>query len=196
MFDRMRSKYPTAEWVQRPGTRPFAGITANDPDGNVFDLSQRKMANRDQIYVENSGEQAERHISHVAMRTMRPDEMARFYTDVFGLAEQNSKPGDPNHYLTDGKMTLMIIPWRIKNYVGQSILPTGMDHFGFSVESIEKFQEDLDRIANNNSILAPIPVGRGKEHAVRLELLKQQCPMGEMFISDPDYTMISVQVRN
>jgi catechol 2,3-dioxygenase-like lactoylglutathione lyase family enzyme len=196
VFDRMRSKYPTAEWVQRPGTRPFAGISANDPDGNVFDLSQKKMENRAQIYVENSGDPSDRRISHVAMRTMRPDEMARFYTDVFELAEQNSKAGDPNHYLTDGKVTLMIIPWNIKNYLGQSILPTGLDHFGFSVESMDKFQEDLDRIANNNSILAPIPVGRGKEHAVRLELLKQQCPMGEMFIADPDYTMISVQARN
>ncbi len=45
VFERMK-KYADAAWVQRPGTRPFAGITANDPDGNVFDLSQRDMANR------------------------------------------------------------------------------------------------------------------------------------------------------
>src|SRR5580704_10521220 len=145
VFDRIKTKYPGADWVQRPGTRPFAGITANDPDGNVFDLSQRKMANRSAIYVENSGEQSERRISHVAVRTLRPDEMARFYADVFELAEQNSKPGDPNHYLSDGRVSLTIIPWRIQNYLGQSILPTGMDHFGFSVESMDKFQEDIDR---------------------------------------------------
>src|SRR3954447_14621168 len=115
VFDRMRTKYPDADWVQRPSTRPFAGITANDPDGNVFDISQRKMANRSGIYLENDGNQNERCISHVAMRTMRPDEMARFYVDVFQFAEQNAKPGDPNHYLSDGKMTLMIMPWRIKS---------------------------------------------------------------------------------
>src|SRR5580765_1126658 len=45
-FDRMRTKYPEADWVQRPSTRPFAGITANDPDGNVFDISQKDMKNR------------------------------------------------------------------------------------------------------------------------------------------------------
>src|ERR1700694_1039220 len=36
-FDRMRTRYPGAD------SRPFAGITANDPDGNVFDLSQKQM---------------------------------------------------------------------------------------------------------------------------------------------------------
>src|SRR5213082_4107394 len=46
VFERMRTNYPAADWVQRPSTRPFAGITANDPDGNVFDLSQKQMANR------------------------------------------------------------------------------------------------------------------------------------------------------
>src|SRR5688572_20715102 len=57
VFDRTRSKYPQAGWVQRPSTRPFAGITANDPDGNVFDLSQKDMTNRASSYVENSGNQ-------------------------------------------------------------------------------------------------------------------------------------------
>src|SRR5438309_7122361 len=104
VFERMRARYPGADWVQRPSTRPFAGITANDPDGNVFDLSQKQMANRAGVYVDNEGAaQYERHISHVAMRTMRPDEMAKFYIDVLQLSEQNAKPGDPNHYLTDGK---------------------------------------------------------------------------------------------
>src|SRR3954469_5508733 len=66
-FDRMRTKYPDADWVQRPSTRPFAGITANDPDGNVFDISQKDMKNRHAAYVQNSGEQQARCITHVAM---------------------------------------------------------------------------------------------------------------------------------
>ena len=189
------ARHKAADWVKRPGSRPFAGITANDPDGNVFDISQRKMENRGAIYVENQGEQAERCITHVAMRTMRPDEMARFYTDVFELKEANSKPGDPNHYLTDGKVTLMIMPWRIKNYVGQSILPTGMDHVGFTVESVEKLKADVEEVVGFNPVLNPIPVGKGKEQGARLDLLKQQCPMGQHFLSDPDFTMIAVSER-
>ena len=194
VFDRMRSKYPQASWIHRPTTRPYAGITANDPDGNVFDLSQKNMKNRLGIYVDNEAStQAPRHISHVAMRTMRPDEMARFYSDVLELQEQNAQPGDPNHYLTDGKMTLVIIPWKITNYDGQSILPTGMDHIGFTVENLEKFKEDVEETVGVNPVLNPIPVGRGKEQGARLDLLKKQCPIGEYFLSDPDYTMLAVR---
>src|SRR5712672_4722769 len=197
VLDRIRTKYPGADYVQRPSTRPFAGITANDPDGNVFDLSQRNMANRADVYVDNEvSEQHERHISHIAMRTMRPYEMARFYIDVLELSEQNAKPGDPNHYLTDGKMTLMIMPWQIRNYLGTSILPTGMDHIGFTVESVDKLKEDVDEMVGVNPVLNPIPVGKGKESAARLELLKQQCPIGEHFLSDPDFTMLAVRGRN
>ena len=194
VFDRMRSKYPQADWVQRPSTRPFAGITANDPDGNVFDLSQKQMANRSGVYVENETRgHNERHISHVAMRTMRPDEMARFYVDVLQLSQQNAAAGDPNHYLTDGKMTLMIMPWRIKNYLGTSILPTGLDHIGFTVEDVDKLKDDVEELVGINPVLNPIPVGKGKESAARLELLKRQCPIGEHFLSDPDFTMIAVR---
>lgn len=194
-FERMKA-FPMADYVQRPSTRPFAGISANDPDGNVFDISQRQMKNRDAIYVENSGEQAERRISHVAVRTLRPDEMARFYSDVFGLKEVNSKSGDPNHYLTDGKVQLILIPYKIKNYVGQSILPTGMDHVGFEVESIDALKKDLEEAVGINPCLQPIPVGGGPEQGARLELLKKQCPTGEFFLSDPDFTMIAVSQRH
>ncbi len=193
VFDRMKTKYPSADWVQRPSTRPFAGITANDPDGNVFDLSQKQMANRSGVYVENDGNQHGRHISHVAMRTMRPDELARFYVEVFEFAEQNAKPGDPNHYLSDGKMTLMIMPWKITNYVGQSILPTGMDHIGFTVESVDKLKADTDELIGINPVMNPIPLGKGKEGGARLDLLKQQCPISEHFMSDPDFTLLAVR---
>jgi len=112
---------------------------------------------------------------------------------VLQLSEQNAKPGDPNHYLSDGKMTLMIMPWRIKNYLGTSILPTGMDHVGFTVESVDKLKEDVEELVGVNPVLNPIPVGKGKESAARLDLLKRQCPVGEYFLSDPDFTMIAVR---
>src|SRR5947208_13055883 len=55
VFDRMRKRYPTVKWLKRPSTRPFAGITTHDPDGNMFDISQKDMANRTSVYVENTG---------------------------------------------------------------------------------------------------------------------------------------------
>lgn len=196
IFDRMSSKYPAAHWIERPSNRPFAAITANDPDGNVFDLSQKKLDNRRHVYEENTGEQNKRFISHVAIRTMRPDEMARFYVDVFGLAEQNAGAGDRNHYLSDGRVSLVIMPYDIRNFVGQSILPTGMDHVGFTVEDMQAFQSDLDDLVGGNPVMTAAGVGVGREGAARLELLRRQAPYAQAFVSDPDYTMLAVTTRN
>jgi catechol 2,3-dioxygenase-like lactoylglutathione lyase family enzyme len=195
-FDRMRSKYPAANWIERPPTRPFAAISVNDPDGNIFDLSQSNSANRAHVYTENSGEVNPRYISHIAIRTMHPDEMAQFYTDVFELTPQNRKAGDPNHYLSDGHVTLMLIPWNIQNYNQQTILKAGIDHIGFTVESIDKLKADVEDMVDINPILNPIPFGRGKEGGNRLALLKKQCPIAEHFMTDPDFTLIAVSEKH
>jgi catechol-2,3-dioxygenase len=195
-FDRMRSKYPEVHWLERPATRPFAAISANDPDGNVFDLSQADSKNRAHVYTENKGEVKDRYISHIAVRTMHPDEMAQFYVDVFELTPQNKATGDPNHYLSDGHVTLMLIPWDVRNYADTNVLLRGLDHIGFTVESIEKLKEDVDEAVGINPLLNPIPFGRGKEGGARAELLKKQCPIGEHFMSDPDYTLIAVRERH
>ena len=57
----------------------------------MFDISQKDMANRTSVYVENDGKVNPRHINHVALRTMNPDDMAEFYRDVFELAPSNVK---------------------------------------------------------------------------------------------------------
>ena len=57
----------------------------------MFDISQKDMANRTSVYVENDGKANPRHINHVALRTMNPDDMAEFYRHVFELAPSNVK---------------------------------------------------------------------------------------------------------
>src|SRR6202023_1553306 len=171
-FERMRSKYPTVKWLQRPSNRPFAGVSTHDPDGN--------------------GEVNARHIDHVALRTMRPDAMAKFYRDVFELAPSNKGAGDRNHYLTDGHMTLVIMPWDITDYDGTGIITAGMDHIGFKVESVDKLQEDVERIAANNPLLAPAPVGTGAEGKKLLELFRRSCPLGQHHLADCDGVLIDV----
>ena len=54
-YERMRAKYPTVKWLKRPSTRPFAGVTTHDPNGIMFDISQKNMTNRTSVYVENDG---------------------------------------------------------------------------------------------------------------------------------------------
>src|SRR6266545_2637160 len=192
VFDRMRKKYPTVKWLKRPATRPFAGITNHDPDGNVFDLSQKNMANRTSVYVENDGKSNPRHINHVGVRTMRPAEMAEFYQDVFELAPANKREGDSNHYVTDGHMTLVIMPWDITDYDGTGIITAGMDHIGFKVENLAAFKQDVERVAADNPRLAPEPLGTGAEGKALLELFRRSCPLGQHHMADCDGTLIDV----
>jgi len=194
VFDRMRKKYPTVKWLKRPSTRPFAGITTHDPDGNMFDISQKDMANRTSVYVENSGDANPRHINHVALRTVNPDDMATFYRDVFELAPRNveKRADDRNHYLTDGHMTLVVMPWDITDYEDTGIITAGMDHIGFKVESVEAFKADVERIAADNPRLAPAPVHTGKEGAALEKLFARSCAMGQHRLADPDGILIDV----
>jgi catechol 2,3-dioxygenase-like lactoylglutathione lyase family enzyme len=191
VFERMRKSYPTVKWLKRPSNRPFAGLTTHDPDGNVFDLSQQDMANRAGIYVDNDGKPNPRHISHVAVRTMRPDDMAEFYRGVFELAPANKRADDRNHYLTDGHVTLVIMPWDITDYEGTGIIASGMDHIGFKVESVEALKEDVERLAANNPRLAPAPLS-GAEGGALERLFRRSCPLGQHQMADCDGTLIDV----
>ncbi|MEE8515595.1 MAG: VOC family protein, partial [Alphaproteobacteria bacterium] len=80
-FERCRKKDPTVKWQKRPSIRPYAGLSSHDPDGNVFDISQKDMENRGGVYVAESWEQ-DRSFSHISIRTVRPELIAEFYTDL------------------------------------------------------------------------------------------------------------------
>jgi catechol 2,3-dioxygenase-like lactoylglutathione lyase family enzyme len=183
-LDRLK-EFPGVDWLKRPSNRPYAGISAHDPDGNVFDISQQEMENRTDVYAEQSGSEIHpRHISHFGLRTMHPDAMADFYRRVFELEPRNKQPGDPNHYLTDGHMTLVIIPWKIKDYDATGIMPPSLDHMGFKVESLEKFKADIERIKSRNPYLAPFPIDYGPEMKARTALFAKSCPLCQFHFSD------------
>jgi predicted enzyme related to lactoylglutathione lyase len=191
-FDRMRRYYPAVKWLQRPSNRPFAGITTHDPDGNVFDISQKDMTNRRDVYVENGGALNQRYIDHFALRTVHPAAIAEFYTRVFELTPTNRKEDDPNYYLSDGHVTLVIMPWDITDYAGTGIITCGMDHIGFKVENLDACREDIARIAADNPRIAPEPVGTGAEGAALAELFKRSCPFGEHRLADCDGVLIDI----
>src|SRR5438552_793029 len=86
VFAKSREDYPQVQWLKRPSNRPFAGISMHDPCGNVFDLSQRGMANRKDVYVAEI-ERTPRRVSHIQLRTVNPELLAQFYTDIFALEE-------------------------------------------------------------------------------------------------------------
>jgi catechol 2,3-dioxygenase-like lactoylglutathione lyase family enzyme len=190
-FARLRAGYPRVEWLKRPSTRPFAGVTTHDPDGNVFDLSQRNMTNRAAIYAEDFALNP-RYVSHFALRTLNPDAVAAFYRDVFELEPRNRGAGDPNRYLTDGHVTMVLMPWRIGDYEGTGIVSPAMEHIGFTVESVAAFEADLERIGASNPHLRPYPVGSGAEGKARLALSKRSCPLCGKHLADIDGVLLSV----
>jgi hypothetical protein len=126
------------------------------------------------------------------MRTVHPAAIAEFYARVFELTPGNRKEGDPNYYLSDGHVTLVIMPWDISDYAGTGIITCGMDHIGFKVENVDACREDIARIAADNPRLAPEPVGTGAEGAALAELFKRSCPFGEHRLADCDGVLIDI----
>src|SRR5207237_5159100 len=128
--------------VKRPPIRPFAAYSAHDPDTNIFDLSQKSSGGQKDVYAENDWVQP-RTISHIALRTRHAERCAGFYAEVFGLTLLD-RAGDENYHLSDGRVTLLVMPWKISDYYGQDPARTGLDHLDFTVESVEQVKRDLD----------------------------------------------------
>jgi catechol 2,3-dioxygenase-like lactoylglutathione lyase family enzyme len=175
VFAALRRSYPAVNWLQRPSNRPFAGITTHDPDGNVFDLSQKDMSN------------------HFGLRTLHPDALATFYAEMLELERVPASDGDPSHYLTDGQITLIIAPWNIADYAGTSITAPCVDHIGFSVGDVDAFLAHVERLASENRQIAPYPVGSGPEGKARLELAQRSCRLCTRYIADTDTVLLGLR---
>ena len=105
------------------------------------------MENRTNLYVEDD-EQRARRISHFGLRVVQPDEIGEFYRTVLDLVELEKPMGDPNHYLSDGKVTLAVMPWQIGDFLGSGIERPALDHIGFKVESMAAFKVDWEKVAS------------------------------------------------
>jgi catechol 2,3-dioxygenase-like lactoylglutathione lyase family enzyme len=186
-----RLKKHKVEVVKRPSTRPFAGISTHDPDGNIFDLSQRDMENRTSVYVEDE-KPAARHITHFALRTLHPEPLADFYAEL-GLKPVKGKNG--NFHLTDGRVTLVLMPWRIGDYEGTGIVRPGPDHLGFEVESLDAFKKRLAELGDNNPHLRPRELG-GSEGEARMKLFAASCSLGSYRFADVDGVLLDATEKN
>ncbi|HYZ15607.1 MAG TPA: VOC family protein [Candidatus Acidoferrum sp.] len=188
-FERLRRDYPQVAWLKRPDSRPFAATTTHDPDGNVFDLSQRRNGSQKDLYAEDNPVTARR-VSHFGLRTLNPDLVATFYAETFDL-RLTRRANDPNAYVSDGQVTIVIMPWRITDYDGTGIVSPSLDHIGFTVERMETFRADLETIAGDNPRLAPFPFGTGSEGIARLELARRSCPLCGEHLADVDGVILA-----
>ena len=125
----------------------------------------------------DAGREQQRYIKHLTIRTMHPASLAEFYIDVYEFKEEEKALEDPNFYLTDGKVTLVIAPWKIEDYYGTEHRAPGLDH----VDELEcrAFKNDVEMLTRADpEWLAPKSPNLTSEHDVVIGLL-QSCQRGK-----------------
>ncbi len=205
-INRIQKEYPDVAVLKRPTNRPFATYGAHDPEGNYFDLTQEGMENRRDVYavrpsspqaVPTSSPQAEgrreppRRIHHIKLRAMNPMAIAAFYRDMFDLKEADKSLEDPNFYLTDGQVTLIIAPWKMSDFAGAGIDRPGWEHIGFKVESVEAVKKELAALREKDPEMRERIVSVPDEGERRLALIAS-CRHGQHQFSDPDGVFIDI----
>lgn len=188
--ERVAKKWPQIEIIQRPGSRPFAALGIHDPAGTYFDLSQKGLKNRGQVYEKPAWEQ-ERVFSHFALRAVEARRLAEFYAEVFELALTAK---DDAFHLSDGRITFVIIPWRISDFLGSGIEHPALDHLGFEVESLDAFERELEEFAARNPLMRPKTLGGFEEGVVRKKLF-ERTGLGDYYMSDLDGILLAVRER-
>ena len=189
-MSRIQKNYPEVAVLKRPSNRPFATYGAHDPEGNYFDLTQEGMSNRRDVYVQQQREQPRR-IHHLKLRVMNPSKIAAFYRDSFDLTEAEKALEDPNFYLTDGKMTLIIAPWKMSDFEGAGIDRPGLEHIGFKVESVESVKTELAALREANAEMRERIISEPSEGERRLALIAS-CRHGQHQCSSPDGVFIDL----
>lgn len=190
--ERMQRKFPKANIVKRPSTRPFAQYSGHDPDGNVFDLAEPR-SKLSEVYAEQADAGSwtqDRYLNKFAIRTPNAELCAEFYHEVFGLSLQKRNDAD-GFYLSDGRVTLALLPWSIPIFENMSIKRPGPDHIGVRVENLAAFNDHMRVIAGSNPYLSPMPLGGSKESDARRAFLQRSCT-GKLQIADPGAVWIDI----
>jgi len=199
---RIKKNYPDVAVLKRPSNRPFATYGAHDPEGNYFDLTQEGMSNRRDVYAARSSSpqavrpgspqvEQPRRIHHIKLRVMNPANIAAFYRDSFDLKEAEKALEDPNFYLTDGKVTLIIAPWKMSDFEGAGIDRPGIEHIGFKVENVEAFKKDLAALRESNPEMRERIVSEPSEGERRVALIAS-CRHGQHQFSSPDGIFVDI----
>jgi predicted enzyme related to lactoylglutathione lyase len=194
VLERMRSKFPQANIVKRPSTRPFANYSGHDPDGNVFDLAQKDEGDKlVGVYAEQAaeGRSQDRYLNKFAIRTMNAEKVADFYMHVFELKPVNKPNSAPGYHMTDGRVTLSIMPWSIPIFENMGIRRPGPDHIGFKVENIDEFKKHVEVTSGMNPYVAPMRLGGSKESDARKAFLAKTAG-GKFQMADPGGVWIDV----
>ena len=122
---------------------------------------------------------------------MNPTAIATFYRDLFDLQEADKSLEDPNYYLTDGQVTLIIAPWKMSDFEGAGIDRPGLEHVGFKVESVEAVKKELSALRETNPEMRERIISEPSEGERRLALISS-CRYGQFQCSSPDGVFVDV----
>lgn len=208
VFAKLKSDYPDIGWVVQPEDGAIGTYFSHDPAGSIFSLSERtgEVATdrpQDRLVSANfarwsDGNPSERYLQHYAIRTRKLEECADFYEDLFGFAHQKPTSDDPNHYLTDGHMTLILIQWSIIDYGGISVTGRGPDHIGFKVEDSAKVQAEIEGYAThfapgNAPMWLLNTVNRTTdENQIRAKMVADSNPVSQYQFTDRDGVFVVI----
>ncbi len=191
VLQRIKEKYPTVGAVKRPPGRPFVDYSSHDPEGNIFDIAEPGKKTLIGVFTDAEA-QRPRRIRHFTIRAMSPAALAQFYTEVFEFKAEEKALEDPNFYLTDGTVTMVIAPYKIADYLGTEHKRPGFDHLGFEVENLQAFKEDVEYLAKHDpEYLAPKPPNVESEYQVIMDLL-QTCRHGQHQMCDPEGNLLDI----
>lgn len=70
-------------------------------------------------------------IRHLAIFARNPRALAEFYCDVLEMEVINSEPDGSAFFVSDGYLTLALLPHRLEGSA-----PVGINHFGFAVDDV------------------------------------------------------------
>jgi catechol 2,3-dioxygenase-like lactoylglutathione lyase family enzyme len=148
------------------------------------------MSNRRDVYAEQQREQPRR-VHHLKLRVMNAPATAAFYRDMLDLQEADKALEDPNFYLTDGRMTLIVAPWKMSDFEGAGIDRPGLEHVGFRVESVESVKEELAALRENDPEMRERIIAEPGEGERRAALIAS-CRHCQHTTSSPDGIFVDI----
>lgn len=211
VFDTLKRDYPAIGWVVQPPDGANGAYFVHDPAGSIFALSRNADAGTARTAKErpvslnfarwSKADPSARTMHHYAIRTRKLEECAAFYREVFGFSHTGSTADDPNHYLSDGRMTLMLIPWRITDYGGISVTGRGPDHLGFRVEDAAVVREEIEGFCSHFSPgqapmwLLTAESRTTRESQIRAAMIEESCPISQYQFTDKDGVFVVISDR-
>ncbi len=77
-------------------------------------------------------------IRHIALYARNPEQLARFYEQVFGMEIVHRSTSSKSVYLSDGYLTLAVLQHQLERSEA-----VGLNHFGFEIDSTAEIARRL-----------------------------------------------------